>query len=164
MCQVRRQRFAPSAAAASYSAGSMEAIAARNTMIPQPASFQSACAVTRYLKVLGSVMMSHGFIPCVSSRWLSSPAPPSICWNSTITSTHEKKCGRYTIAWMNERILLLSTEFSSNASAIGTGKYSTSCTKLSTSVFSNACQKFGSANSSWKFCSPIQVLCQNPRM
>lgn len=58
-CQMRRHRPAPSIAAASYRSGLTEASAARKTMTPQPASFHTLCAVTRNLKVVGSVMMSR---------------------------------------------------------------------------------------------------------
>ena len=51
-------------------------------MIPQPASFQTACAVTRNLNVSGLVMMSQVARPCWRRKWLSTPAPPSICWKT----------------------------------------------------------------------------------
>lgn len=63
-------------------------------MIPQPASFHTLCAVTRNLKVSGSVMTPSPSYPWSRSSWDSSPAPPSSCWKTAITSTHEKKCGR----------------------------------------------------------------------
>jgi hypothetical protein len=94
MCHSRRQRLAPSAAAASYSAGLMVLRAARNTIIPQPASFQTACAVTRRMKLSGLVIRSTAWKPLARRLCASSPAPPIICWNSDTTSTHEKKCGR----------------------------------------------------------------------
>jgi hypothetical protein len=92
----------------------------------------------------------------------SAPAPPSICWNSVTTSTQEKKCGRYTTAWITDLILLLRMEFSRIASAIGTGKYSTSCTALITSVFWNACQNNGSPSSASKLARPTHWLPVNP--
>lgn len=58
MCHMRRQRPAPSMAAASYRSPETEESAARKTMMPQPASFQTVCAVTRYLKTSGSVITS----------------------------------------------------------------------------------------------------------
>jgi len=72
----------------------MAASAARKTMMPQPASFQTTWAVTRYLKVAGSVMMSQVASPCRRRNMLSAPAPPSISWKIVMASTQEKKCGR----------------------------------------------------------------------
>jgi hypothetical protein len=93
-CHSRRQRFAPSTAAASYSVKSTVDSAARKTMMPQPASFHTACEVTSTLNVDGIVMMSNDGRLWSRSTWLSRPAPPSICWKMVTTSTHEKKCGR----------------------------------------------------------------------
>ncbi|ANZ41186.1 hypothetical protein BBK82_39645 [Lentzea guizhouensis] len=70
------------------------ASAARNTMMPQPASFQTTCAVTSNAKVSGFVMTSQVAMSLLRRNWLSTPAPPSICWKIVIASTHEKKCGR----------------------------------------------------------------------
>ena len=56
------------------------------------------------------------------------PAPPSICWNRAMTSTHDRKWGRYTIDWNALRSLALIIESITRASRIGTGKKSTSCT------------------------------------
>lgn len=63
-------------------------------MMPQPASFQTLCAVIRNLKVSGSVMMSMPSYPCCRSSCERIPAPPNSCWNTAMTSTQEKKCGR----------------------------------------------------------------------
>ena len=59
MCHIRRQRPAPSTAAASYSSGGPSHSAARKTMMPQPASFQTDCAVIRTRNVSGLVIMSN---------------------------------------------------------------------------------------------------------
>jgi hypothetical protein len=48
------------------------------------------------------------------------------------------------------------------ASAIGTGKNSTSWTENSTIVFTNACQNAGSANNCWKLARPTHGLWKNP--
>ncbi|BFO15755.1 hypothetical protein SHKM778_21430 [Streptomyces sp. KM77-8] len=93
-CHIRRQRLAPSMAAASYRSGLTEASAARKTMIPQPASFHTLCAVIRNLKVSGSVIRPIPSYPCSRRIWESSPAPPNSCWKTAMTSTQEKKCGR----------------------------------------------------------------------
>ena len=63
-------------------------------MMPQPASFQIAWAVTRNRNVSGLVMMSTACQPLARRIWLISPAPPKICWKTETTSTQEKKCGR----------------------------------------------------------------------
>lgn len=63
-------------------------------MTPQPASFHTACALTRNLKKPGSVIRSKPSWPCSRSHWATSPAPPNICWKTVTTSTQEKKCGR----------------------------------------------------------------------
>ena len=92
---MRRQRPAPSTAAASYCSGGTVLSAARKMMIPQPASFQTDCMVMRTRNVSGFVIMSNPEpSPWSRSVWLISPAPPKICWNTVTTSTHEKKWGR----------------------------------------------------------------------
>ncbi len=129
----------------------MAASAARNTMIPQPASFQITCEVTSSAKVSGLVMTSHVPMSLLRRKWFTAPAPPSICWKIVIASTHEKKCGRYTTDWMKLRTRCDSTELSSNASAIGIGKNRISCTKLRYSVLRTEPQNSGSpiSRSNW---------------
>jgi hypothetical protein len=51
---------------------------------------------------------------------------------------------------------------SSTASAIGTGKYSTSCSTAISSVLITACQNDGSANIRVKLSNPTQGLAQMP--
>ena len=140
----------------------MAASAARNTMMPQPASFQTAWAVTRYLNASGSVMTSQVCQPCRRSMVLSAPAPPSISWKTVTTRTQEKKCGRYTTDCTNERSFVLTTSLNTSASTIGTGKYRISWTALMTRVLLSACQKIGSSRSRSKFPVPTRGLYQNP--
>lgn len=82
------------------------------------------------------------------------PAPPKICWKTVTTSTHEKKWGRYMIAWATARTRGLITLLMTSASRIGMGKKSTSWRKNSTKVFCTACQK----PESWK----IRSNCSKP--
>ena len=92
----------------------------------------------------------------------SSPPPPIICWNSDTTSTHEKKCGRYTMPWMTLRSLADNTLFSSNASAIGIGKKNTNWTAVIVSVLTAACQNAGSENIRLKLAKPMNSLSRIP--
>lgn len=116
------------------------------------------------MKTDGSVMMFHGVISCWRRNWLSSPAPPIICWNRVMTSTQEKKCGISVTDWTRPRIRGLSTELSSSASATGTGKNSTSWTAASSRVFHTDPQNSGSPNSWRKLSRPIHWLFTTPTM
>lgn len=91
-------------------------------MMPQPASFQTPSAVTRNLKIPGSVIRSMPLCPCWRRVCAMMPAPPKICWKTVTTRTHEKKCGRYMIAWATARTRGLTTLLMSSASRIGIGK------------------------------------------
>lgn len=94
-------------------------------IIPQPASFQAISATISSAKE--SELVMKGWIePELTIAWLMRPAPPSICWNSAMTSTQERKCGRYTIDWNALRSRWLIIESTMSASRIGSGKNSTS--------------------------------------
>lgn len=86
------------------------------------------------------------------------PAPPRICWKTVMTSTQEKKCGRYRTAWTSALSRGLSTLLTSRASAIGTGKKRTSWRRKRTRVFSTACQNPGSAKTRSNWARPTQGL------
>nr|BFF24656.1 hypothetical protein GCM10025732_26210 [Glycomyces mayteni] len=122
MCHSRRHRPAPSTAAASYWLWSIAARAARKMIAPNPASFQIACEVTSRMNVFGSVIQSRPSNPLARSTCEIRPAPPSICWKIAMTSTQEKKYGRYTTLWSIDRSRSDAMECMSRASAIGTGK------------------------------------------
>ncbi len=91
-------------------------------MMPQPASFQTVSAVTRYLKTSGFVIRSKPSYPWRRRVCAMMPAPPKICMKTVTTSTQEKKCGRYMIAWATARTRGRTTLLMSSASRIGTGK------------------------------------------
>lgn len=77
-----------------------------------------------------------------------------------MTSTQEKKCGRYSTACATARTRGLTTLLMSSASRIGMGKYSTSWRKNSTRVFCTAFQNAESAKIARKFSRPTQGLCR----
>lgn len=123
-------------------------------MIPQPASFHTACAVTRYLNRSALVIRSKPLQPWSSRVWAMMPAPPKICWKTVTTRTHEKKCGRYMIACATARTRGRITLLMSSARAMGIGKNSTNWSANSTSVFCVASQNSGS--------STIRENCSTP--
>lgn len=94
MCQILRSQPAPSMAADSYWPMSIDAIAARKMIVPQPQSFQMAWAVISSLKVPGSVITLPMVTPCSIRSVVTEPAPPSTCLNIATTTTHDRKCGR----------------------------------------------------------------------
>lgn len=75
-----------------------------------------------------------------------------------MTRTQEKKCGRYRIAWTTARTRGRSTLLTSRASAMGTGKKSTSWSRKRTKVFSTACQNDGSEKTRSNWARPTQGL------
>lgn len=127
-------------------------------MIPHPASFHTLCAVSRNTKVSGLVMTSRPSWPFWRRSCEKIPAPPNSCWKTAMTSTQEKKCGRYRMACATALTRGLITLLMSSASRTGIGKNSTSWRKKSTRVFFRAFQNAESSMIRWKFSSPTRGL------
>ena len=62
--------------------------------MPQPVSFQINWNTIIHLNADGSDSTFQIGKPPSRRKWLTTPVPPRISWNSATTITHERKCGR----------------------------------------------------------------------
>ena len=125
-CQSRRQRPAPSAAAASYSDGSMVESAARKMIEPQPTSFHTPSAVTSTMKASALFMMFHGSTPRRWNSWASRPGAAEHL-DEERDDEHPAEEMRQVHDALNERAQALREQaVRADASTIGSGKKKTS--------------------------------------